>query len=146
METELPFVSLCYDDFIIDPQKYLKVICKILDMDYSERKLNFWEKTHHQVFGSGGTAKQVMDGSSRIFRQVEYPPQFEAQIQSIKVKLNDDVEVTAIINKMEARKISSLDPAQKSLFNYDNFGEKPFWYYKQKVALKIKRYFPETYR
>ena len=146
LETKLPFVSLCYDDFINDPQKYLKLICTILDMDYTERKMNFWEKTHHQLFGSGGTGKQVQKGTSEIVRQVEYPPQFEKDIKLIEAKLRNDAEVTAIINKLQQRYLSTIDPAQKSLFNYDEFGEKPPWYYMQKIVLKIKRYFPETYR
>jgi len=145
LETKLPFVSVCYDDFVNNPQKHLMFICDLLGMDNFDRKMNFWEKKHHHLFGSGGTGKQVLEGSSEIFRRVEYPAQFEKDIKLIEDTLDNDVEITAIINKLKQREISIINTSNNA-FNYNNFGQKPLWYYKQKIVLKLKRYFPESYR
>jgi len=146
LEAELPFASVCYDDFVQNPEKYIRLICTILEMEYSDKKLNFWEKEHHQLFGSGGTASQVQQGESKIVRQVEIPPQFAKEIELIESTLVDDLEVAEIIDELQQREITSIDPEQGALFNYDKSGKKPFWYYKQKVALQIRRFFPETYK
>ena len=146
LEAELPFVSVCYDDFVNEPRKYLGLISDLLGMENFDGKMNFWEKKHHQLFGSGGTGKQVLEGASEIFRQVEYPPQFEKDIKLIEASLDNDAEVTAIIDELRQREISLLNVSQKDPFNYDRPGKKPPWYYKQKIALKIRRYFPESYQ
>lgn len=146
LDTQLPFVAICYDDFILNPERYIHLLCTILGMEYSDRKMHFWHKEHHQLFGSGGTAKQVRAGTSEIVRQVEIPEQFAEDVALIQSRLQDDREVAGIIKQLQQREIAAVNPAGDSLFNYDRPGKRPTWYYKQKIVLKMRRYFPESYQ
>ncbi|MBW2466723.1 MAG: hypothetical protein JRF02_05430 [Deltaproteobacteria bacterium] len=146
LETELPFVSVCYDEFVQQPEKFIRLICTLVGMEYADIKMNFWEKEHHQLFGSGGTAGQVRAGASEIVRQVEIPPQFIGDVAAVRSRLADDREVGTIIGRLQQRDITAVDAEQESVFNTERFGKKPLWYYKQKVALLLKRYFPESYQ
>ena len=144
LETALPFVSICYDDFVRQPEESLQQLCRLVGMDYFPDKLNFWEKTHHQVFGSGGTARQVKTGRSEIFQQDENSDRFAQQIKQVEAKLADDSAVNAIISTLRSHELSLNGKNDPTLFNNNRCGTKTSWYYRHKLHLKFRRYFPGT--
>jgi hypothetical protein len=144
LDAELPFVSICYDDFVQAPEIYLAEICGLLDMNNFAGKLNFWEKAHHQLFGSGGTSRQVQNGSSEIFRQEMHPPDLVEQAKLVQAGIEHDHEVQGIICQLRQKELFATSVNKAERFNQSELGRKPLWYYKQKMALAVRRYFPET--
>jgi len=144
LETDLPFVSLCYDDFVNAPEDHLAKLCDLTGMNNFPGKMHFWEKTHHQLFGSGGTARQVQDGASEIFRRDENLDRFADEIKSVEKKLKGDIIVNEVIAALRKRELSLNEPGPEENFNTDRSGNKKLWYYSHKALLTFKRYFPET--
>ncbi len=144
LETQLPFVSVCYDDFVNQPEGYLQRLCELVCMDYFPSKMNFWEKTHHQLFGSGGTARQVKDGASEIFLQDENSDRFAAQIEEVEKQLGEDRAVNAVISALRANRLSLSGPNGSDLFNTGDSGRKRLWYFQHKLHLRFKRYVPDA--
>jgi len=144
LETQLPFVSLCYDNFVSQPDEYLEKLCALTGMDNFPGKMNFWEKNHHQLFGSGGTARQVQVGASEIFQQDANREQFVEEVNSVERKLERDSVVNRVIAALKERELPLTGPPSDEVYNTDRSGNKKLWYYKHKALLTYKRYFPDA--
>jgi hypothetical protein len=144
LETELPFVALCYDDFVTAPEDHLEKLCALVGMANFPGKMNFWEKTHHQLFGSGGTARQVQAGSSEIFRRDENRERFVTEVRAVEQKLQGDATVQAVIRTLRTNELRLTGATPGDIFNTGRAGRKKLWYYRHKALLAFKRRFPDT--
>ena len=49
---QLPFLFMRYEDLVDDPERNLRRVCDVLDVEYESRMLNFREGEHHQIGGN----------------------------------------------------------------------------------------------
>lgn len=139
MSLGIPFVSVSYDELVADPAQKLRVICDAIKMPYFPGKENFWTKKHHHLFGSGGTRKQMVAGSSTI-APTQRSPEFLRFEQSVKDVIQRDIAVSGILTALSRHEISSSgqvasDEGSKTI-------RRPAWYYYRMLKCRIRRYFP----
>lgn len=145
-KSNLPFRALNYNELVKDPQKMLAKICNIVGMPYFDGKERFWENhSYHYLFGSGVTSKQVSEKYSRIWDKDDFPPEFEAHIQDLEHRIEQDTQIQQILNKLNKNDIqfhSNYSEQEKKFILQKPY---PLWYYGKMAKRMVKRYFPETY-
>ena len=85
---QIPTWSFCFENFLGDPESYLKFFCNFVEIDYSEKMLA-WEKTWGQRSGSyGNPGIDTMSLQTKIA-----PPDAisEDDIKQIKKKLQSEI-------------------------------------------------------
>jgi hypothetical protein len=139
----LPFVSLSYNRIIADPGAALRDLCSHLGMDYQEGREEFWQKRHHQLLGSAGTAKQVSQGASKVYAQSEYPEAFLKEFGRLGDENGADAEINALIHQLEAHE---LGRSGASLAGSVALGPtlKPAWYYYHGLKAIYRKWFPSS--
>ncbi len=145
-DTRLPFVSVCYNELASDPSGKLKDICRVIGMEYSPGKEDFWNRPQHHLFGSLGIRKQLETGNFEGIRPPEeFSPEFKKNLEFLNEKITKDKEVQGIMERLEEREVSNID--------YQACGETakwmrrvyPPWYYLKKVQRVYKRHFPQVW-
>lgn len=135
----LPFTSVSYDDFVRQPEKKLSDLCELTGIPYFRAKERFWEGTHHHLFGSGGTRKQVEAGASEISRPTR-PPEFEMMEAQVRAITKSDPEVARVLEMLDEGEISRRScrapPAIPGAIR------RPPWYYWRMLKMRMRRYYP----
>lgn len=140
-QAKLPFISVNYNKFVADPQTALKELCSLIDIPYFEGKERFWEKEHHQIFGSMGTRKQVEKGNSTIKTKESFPQEYEKLIPKIEKENKKDIALQHVIKELRSHEM-------KADFDTNHFQniKKPYWYYMLNLKQKFKQRFPEKWK
>lgn len=139
IETGLPFVSVSYEDLVTDPAGKLREICAAVGMEYFPGKENFWEKTHHHLFGSLGTRKQVESGKGgRIKGTTVYPDEFMRRMGEVEAFI-ENLGIPALVRRLEQAEVSR-NPRGSA--GQAPGGPYPAWYYAQALYKKFRRHFP----
>jgi hypothetical protein len=141
--TGLPFRSVYFDDLVSDPQRKLMEICAVVGMSYFDGKERFWEKQHHHVFGSHGTAKQVTSRESTIRASETYSPEFEEHIEALSRQIAQDSQVQQILETLQRTEVSSTDEFRADEQELVARKPYPLWYYARKARQIVRRHFPD---
>ena len=139
-ESGLSFIVISYNEFVADPQNELKKLCLLLGIPYFKEKVNFWEKEHHQLFGSKGTRTQVQQGGSGIRANEDFPEEYIKIIGKIKKDNQSNKEFQYILNKL-----SSLKDRENLNDEISIKIRKPSWYYLLKLKQRIRKQLPEKF-
>jgi hypothetical protein len=143
LDTELPFRSVYFDDLVSEPEHKLEDICAAVGMPYFKGKERFWEKQHHHLFGSYGTYRQVRDKSSAIRESEVFPPEFEAQVDTLSHQIATDPEIQRILKELERSEVSSLGGFDAKDTEFLVSKPYPYWYYLLRARQIGQRYFPD---
>ncbi|SER78589.1 hypothetical protein SAMN05421690_10771 [Nitrosomonas sp. Nm51] len=145
-KSNLPFRAVNYNELVEDSQKMLSVICNCLEMPYFEGKERFWENQHcHYLFGSGVTAKQVSEKSSKIWHKDNFPPEFKKHIHALEKEVGQNARIQQILSVLKKNNIKyNLDYSEQDK-KFTPQKPYPLWYYGKKTKQMFKRYFPESY-
>lgn len=138
-DSGLPFIALNYNKFVSAPSEQLKKICESIDIPYFVGKENFWEKIHHQAFGSMGTRKQVEKGSSVILKEEKYPQEYKKLIPEIEKANNDNKPFQDVMKKLAAGQ-------NKVQYGPEHHIKKPCWYYLLKLKQQYRQRFPAEWK
>ncbi|MEC9375433.1 MAG: hypothetical protein VYA80_03560 [Pseudomonadota bacterium] len=139
LDLGLPFISLSYNKIISDPSNALSNLCQHLGMQYQPGREEFWKKTHHHLFGSAGTAKQVARGDSKLHSEsIEYPEEFNRSFE--KLNHRKDNEVNELIGELAKREIGNLNSTKEPIEK--NHFIKPLWYYYHSLKALYRKNFP----
>lgn len=143
---KLPFFAVNYNQLVGDPQRLLAKTCAAIGMDYFEGKERFWEKEHHHLFGSSGTRKQVIAGTSTIRRRKDFPPAFERNIPYLRQQIAADADVQEILAVLKQSDVTQIGSDGHSSHRFLPKRPYPSWYYLRRALMLVQRYFPEHYR
>ncbi|WP_321492487.1 hypothetical protein [uncultured Desulfobacter sp.] len=139
-QTGMPFIALDYNKLVAEPSATLERLCNIMDIPFFPGKERFWEKAHHQLFGSRGTRKQVEASSSQIRKQEEYPQGFKNIIPLIKTEIANDQVFQDILAHLTAHEMQQPDDRTNHAIH------KPTWYYLLMAKQKVRWLFPEKWK
>lgn len=137
-DSGLPYIAVNYNRLVASPASTLEKLCHALDLDYFPGKERFWEKQHHQIFGSLGTRRQVEKGESLIRRNESYPHDFERLIPSIRYSDENNTLLRSILVKLNASDLIYV--------GHSGVIRKPAWYYLLRMKYMFRRYFPEHWK
>lgn len=140
-ESNLPFISLNYNKLVAEPSKTLRKLCHLIEIPYFEGKENFWEKEHHQLFGSRGTRKQVGNPEAAIRKNEEYPMEYK----NIIPRIESDNKKNKVFQDI-MRKLKSNELHKSAIQLSDNKIYKPYWYCLSKFKQKIQQRFPQKWK
>ena len=137
----LPFATVNYRELAEAPGAKLKDVCKAIGVEYFAGKENFWEKEHHQLFGSLGVRKQAEQGKASIKRD-GFSSEFLGKVGILEAALKGDAEVRNIIEVLRAHDVFAgfIPEADGRPFNRVVY---PFWYYKSIFRKLFRRHFPK---
>lgn len=140
-ESNLPFISLNYNELVNDPPKTLNNLCQLLEIPYFEGKERFWEKEHHHLFGSRGTRNQIGNPNAKIKKSERYPVEFETIIPKIDSDNFKNETFQTILLKLKSNEMKKMNC---------NLTEgaicKPYWYYLSKLKQGYRRRFPQKWK
>lgn len=144
-QANIPFYSVNYNELASEPVGKLKDICGKLNMEYFEGKERFWEKQHHHLYGSLGIREQLADGYRARIKSVEnFPEDFEKHISHLKQRINNDLKILSILEKLEKFEISN-DKLENnnSIIKFDSQRPivYPIWYYTN----RFKRFYRKLF-
>ncbi len=63
--------SVRYQNLAKDPSEKLKTLCDLIGIEYFSGKENYWEKTHHTLFGNYSAKIHLHNRNSNIYSQHE---------------------------------------------------------------------------
>lgn len=148
----LPYISVGYSDFIKNPEEELRILCRLIGMEYFKGKVDFYEKRwHHHLFGSLGTRKQIGNTSTKITNPIRSTRTFPGEfLDHVKTVLQDSGQrahdVHALASILKKSEISNL-PESAEIAQPKGFDRiKPWWYYAKRTYYSVKRYFPEEWK
>ena len=141
---DIPFLAVHFNSLAADPAGKLRAICEAVGIAYVPGREQFWEKQHHQSFGSRGTRQQV-DGRAerRLRRQPDYPPDFQAQIPALAREMDGDVELQAVVRRLRQAEIGAEPSAAAPPGAWRRRRILPAWYYAKTAKALIRRRFPQ---
>jgi hypothetical protein len=142
-KSKLPYVSVNYDLFVSKPDEMLKKLCGILDIPYFKRKIFFWEKTHHHLFGSFGTRKQLFEAKPSIYNE-QYSEEYQKLMPEINEKVQANKKINSILDRLSAYDIESVEKYPSS-FEKLSVHKDYESYYKTKIKKYFKRFSPVHY-
>ncbi len=140
LDLGLPFVSIGYSRAIADPALALRALCEYIGMDYQPGREEFWQKRHHHLFGSAGTARQVSSGKSQLVVQREFPEDFVQQFERSQERNPDDPKLAEIVRHLEAHELGGKICSDDAGFEKPLL--KPAWYYYHGVKSIYRKWFP----
>lgn len=145
-DTNMKFVSLCYNDLMTDPGEGLKQLCKVVGMPYFEGKELFWKGNHHYLFGSEGVRQEIQKGDSRIRKTEKFQSEFLKQKDRILYRIKNDPMIEMIYDRLAKGSFCSESPFNSKLRKALNSQiKKPYWYYTDWLRRCFRRRFPIPY-
>lgn len=136
-QTGMPFIALNYNKLVAEPAETMKKLCNLLEIPYFPGRERFWEKEHHQLFGSMGTRRQVENSNSQIKKQENYPQEFKNIVPKIKADIAKDQEFRNVLSKLQDHEMGATE------YLSNNTLYKPHWYYWMKAKQKVRQRFPK---
>ena len=147
LQTKLPFISVCYNDFVSDVATSLKALCDAIGMPYFSGKELFWKKNHHYLFGSAGVRKQIRQGTSTIRATEEFHPEFLKHVEHLNMRIERDSAIQTILNALQQRTILNRHetncPAREQ-FDLQSIN-RPFWYFLDYPRRIFRRHVPKKF-
>jgi hypothetical protein len=125
-----------YQRLVSEPQNTIRSLCSLIRIPYFKGKEKFWEKDHHQVYGSLGTRKQAEKKSSKIRAKENFHPDFKNIAPQIEKDNRQDLELKEIMKKL---KHYEMNDNYNKLF-IKSF-KKPYWYHLFKLKGKVRQRF-----
>ena len=146
-QTNLPFVSLSYNELAQNPSEKLKQLCKIVGMEYFPGKERFWEKPHHFLYGSGGIRRQIQQGMSEIKSHESYPLEFTEIMPSLSKKIQVDDQIQEILSCLWQSEVSQYSSTMSTLYKNNSLpdAKRPLWYYTSWLKRIYRKHFPHHY-
>ncbi len=138
-QTNLPYVSLEFDQLVKESDSVLKQICEMTGQEYSSDKKYFWEKQHHQLFGSNGTKRQVKNRNSSIKTTEVFSEAYQKIIPKIELMLNSNKDFIYIQTQLTKNNLKNGYIIRNKRIS------KPYWYYLYKLRAFYKKRFPEEW-
>lgn len=138
IEAKIPFIAVNHNDLSSNPQVKLAEICNAVGMPYFKGKEQFWEKTHHHLFGSAGTRKQVTAGNSVIRASDKFSAEFENHRDFIKKQINSTPAIKRIIDDLRKADVS-LQGSTAQIPAFIPSRPYPYWYYVRKMRNRTLR-------
>ncbi len=142
LDLRLPFVAVNFEELVADPGAMLEQVCGYAGIDYVAGQEEFWNKTHHHLFGSAGTGSQVSSGQSTIRAKEEFPQEFLDVWAGTDAAQNKDVRLNTVINALRNADIRSGSPANVAGSTRYTGVVKPFWYYHHALKYMYQKRFP----
>lgn len=144
LQTNLPFISIYYNDFVQNPSSSLKTLCNIIGMPYFPGKELFWKKRHHYLYGSAGVRKQILQGTSTIRSTENFRPEFLKYIDKLNRTIERSNEVQKILKVLDQTSYLKAAPF-KGNDSYLESIERPYWYYLDYPRRLFRRYVPKKF-
>jgi len=147
LQTNLPFVSLSYNELVQDPSQKVKQLCKIVGMEYFPGKERFWEKHHHLLYGSGGLRKQLQQGVSEIKSQEIFSPEFMDKISELSEEIQGDTQVQDILRILKQSEVTNHSTKMSTLYTDSHLpdSKRPLWYYTKWLKRIYRKRFPQQF-
>ena len=142
-KSNLHYVSVDYDSLISEPDETLKKLCNIIGIPYFDGKTFFWKKTHHHLFGSFGTRKQLFQSDSSIYRE-DYSDDFIKLIPEIEKKIDSNKKLLSTLERLYFANIEKIEKYPSSFKKLSIRKDRNF-YYKSKIKRYFKRFYPVQY-
>ena len=111
------------------------------DIPFTPDRKNFWEKRHHHMFGSAGTAKQVSQGGSQVQNKRDFPQEF---LDAYAVEVQWAEENPRWQRVIQALQQHDIEQPVAPVATKAQSGIKPLWYYRHYLKSIWRRYFPES--
>jgi hypothetical protein len=143
-QTNLPFISICYNDFVKDPSISLKALCDIIGMPYFPGKELFWKKRHHYLYGSTGVRKQIFTGASTIHSTENFHPEFLKYMDQLNTTIERSNEVQKILKVLDQTSYLKAAPVKGNRLYLESI-QRPYWYYLDYPRRFFRRYFPKKF-
>jgi hypothetical protein len=143
LDSNLSFVSLNYDEFVADPQRLLKKMCSILNIDYFEDKYKFWNKKHHHLFGSFGTRKQLFNENAKIYQE-NYSQDFLEIKKNVEEEIKKNKELNLLITDIYKNDIKKINKYPE-IKNFSLIRKDKNDYYKSRFRRYFRRFKPVHY-
>jgi hypothetical protein len=133
----LPVLKVSVDDLLQDPGQQLRALCEALRMPYFHGKERFWEKQHHQLFGSPSVRRAVQQRTGTLRRAEDIPETFWQQGAAYASGIERDRNLQEIVAwlRASANEVNGIGPAERAWL-------RPGWYYRRRLVLLYRRWFP----
>lgn len=128
LQLRVPFVSIAHQDLTKTPVDTLQQLCRVIGMPYIPALHQFWEATHHPLFGSAGTRSQLGDTNSHLVISPDYPDEFEEYYQKHLSPLNEHPLVSSALASLRSHDTSRL-AAHGTHPVVSPPVRRPLWYY-----------------
>ena len=79
-------IIIKYSDFVGMPQKYLKIICMQLDINYFEGKESFWKYNHHTLFGNNSAKIHLYAKENEKFDEYKNKSDLKKSLNKMKIE------------------------------------------------------------
>ena len=143
--TGLEFVVVFYDEFVNRPKETIEKLCNILEIPFFDEKIFFAQKTHHHLFGSFGTRRQLFSDKQTIYKP-NFSDSFRKLIPDIEKQLKSNKRLVQVLSKLESMDVFNIDsyPPERGP-KFTSWKMKLKLYYRPKLRKYLKRYKPEHY-
>jgi hypothetical protein len=139
LDLKLPFVSVNYKQLVTDANGTLEALCNTLGIDYSDARVNFWEKRHHHFFGSTGTRSQIGNEGATLSYKTEYPDEFIKLFELESKWIETDKRFSRVVSELRAHDVSrGLMADGKEFLTV----RRPLWYYRHSLKALWWKYYP----
>lgn len=144
LKMKIPYFSVNFDDLVLYPNDKLEEICALVGMQYFEGKECFWTKSHHHLFGSLGTRRQVEKQKSYFKSPKQYNSDFIDKEKNLRKKYDKNETVRLIMETLKSNEISQNKTETNSI-RPSIPPRYPGWYFFSKFQKKIRRHFPQKW-
>jgi hypothetical protein len=147
LDLGLPFVAVRFNQLVSAPSATLQKICALTGLPVRERQEEFWNKQHHQLFGSATTGRQSRAGESKIREATDYPPEFMQVIEPYLQEIVNDRRLMRVVGALESVNIDKQYAPRFATVGPDaTIPAKPLWYRWHALKRVFTRRFPQTFK
>ena len=144
LETDLPFVSVEFDDLVKNPSGTLRGICESVGIEYFDGKEIYWREEMHHFFGSGSALQTYNSSEPKIKSTETFREDFLPLVPKIEEEVKGDSELARTTEILLSRNVLVNGALEVKEINYRRI--KPIWYYKRKLKAVYNRIFLTEYK
>jgi hypothetical protein len=140
-ETEMPFISVNYNEFVNKSPDSLKTICEYCEIPFFNEKINFWEADQHHYFGSSSVRRTKQQKNPKLHKTDVYPEEFVKMIPELEATFNANVNLQVVLSKLEEHDVLRGYNQKQVVNKYKSYKRM----YKSILWFKYKRFFPNKW-
>ncbi len=140
-ETEMPFISVNYNEFVNESPNSLKTICEYCDIPFFPKKINFWEAEQHHYFGSSSVRRTKRENNPKLRKSDVYPNEFIKLIPELEATFTANINLQKVLSKLKEHDVLNGYSKKPTAGKYKSYGRM----YKSILWFKYKRFFPNKW-
>jgi hypothetical protein len=132
----LPYATVNYHRLSSAPAEQLACASRIAGIEYFPGKEQFWNRTHHLLFGNLSTRQQIGRSDAEIREGGGFPLEFQKQLEMVRPLLDSPV-LRDLESRLEALDVSRMTPEQVRVMRIRRV--QPVWHYRHRLRDKLRQ-------